>query len=423
MSYRILQGDVIDRLRELPDGSVDAIVTDPPYGIRFMGKAWDGKDILEQQRKRAQYKQKSYGFQRSGPRSTKAESAGTYDLSSAANRTFQAWTENWGVEAIRVLKPGGHILCFASTRTYHRMVCGLEDAGFQIRDQIGWVFGSGFPKSHNLSGEWDGWGTALKPAWEPICLARKPFKGTVAKCVSIHGTGALNIAGCRIDGGPTPINRLEEWSGFGQKERPAYTQEINTLGRWPANLIHDGSDEVIAYFPEVKTGIAYKNASGTNQIYGNIKPRETRVLSQNGGDEGSAARFFYCAKASREDRNEGCEHIDERPLSHDGRETPIDNAYQRNSSNSSNSSNSHPTVKPTALMRYLCKLITPPGGTVLDCFMGSGSTGKAALYEGFSFIGIEQSEEYCAIAKARMDFVLETDLPLLRTIEEVSLAQ
>jgi DNA modification methylase len=389
VNYQILHGDVIQMLKTLADSSVDSVVTDPPYELSFMQAKWDGTGIA-------------------------------YNV------------EMWH-ECLRVLKPGGHLLSFGGTRTYHRMTCAVEDAGFQVRDQIGWVFGSGFPKSHNLHGDYEGWGTALKPAWEPVCLARKPFEGTVADNTATHGTGALNIAACRVPGESVPINKLEKWSGFGQEKQPNYTATMSDVGRWPANLIHDGSEEVLAAFPEApgqQADVKYSDESKTKSIYGAMKRgNEPSANSSNDGsvgfkmkpgarrlDEGSAARFFYCAKAGKEDRNEGCENIEAKRYSHDGRETPIDNAYQRNSSNSSNSSNSHPTVKPTALMSYLCKLITPPGGTVLDCFMGSGSTGKAALKEGYNFIGIDQDEHYCAIAKARMDHILETDMPLFREV-------
>jgi len=386
MNTTLLHGDCLDRLRELPDCSIDACVTDPPYGLSFMGKAWD------------------------------------YDLPGA-----EVWRE-----VLRVLKPGGHLLAFAGTRTQHRMAVQIEDAGFEIRDMIAWVYGSGFPKSldvskaidkcngdpnrlhkftawmrttgltarqldeitgtnmgghyltaasqpaiptaalwklirphcgdvpawvdelvqrieaerevlgqktagianpddhdrHTIGGstsvvvditapatpeaqQWAGWGTALKPALEPITVARKPLVGTVAANVLEHGTGAINVDGCRVG---------------------------TSSGRWPANLIHDGSDE----------------------------PRELL---------GDAARFFYCAKASKADRGEG---------------------------------NMHPTVKPTELMRYLCRLVTPPGGVVLDPFMGSGSTGKAAALEGFRFIGIERDPNYLAIAQQRIDAIGST---------------
>lgn len=403
--FAIYRGDCIEAMRAMPDNSVDAIVTDPPYGLSFMGKKWD------------------------------------YDVPAV-----EVWAE-----CLRVLKPGGHLLAFAGTRTQHRMAVRIEDAGFEIRDMIAWVYGSGFPKSLDVSKaidkarddssdilrvttfmadaaerasitradvdahmgtsdmggwwlsrlqhrcqcpkwdqwlqlkvllslgdemdaevwrldgrkgtpgneredrevsgpagnevyqptqrvlnpgtpvlesarQWQGWGTALKPALEPITVARKPLVGTVAANVLEHGTGALNIDGARLE-----------------------------CQRWPANLIHDGSEEVIEAFPQAPGQIAKASIS----------------------DAGSAARFFYCAKASRSDR--GAENI-------------------------------HPTVKPTDLMRYLCRLVTPPGGLVLDPFMGSGSTGKAALLEGFRFIGCELSAEYAAIAEARIGQAVGSDL-------------
>jgi site-specific DNA-methyltransferase (adenine-specific) len=286
----IVNGDSLLVLQLLDDNSVDAIVTDPPYGLSFMGKKWD------------------------------------YDVPSE-----ELWRQ-----CFRVLKAGGHLLCFAGTRTQHRMAVRIEDAGFEIRDMIAWVYGSGFPKSLNLKGDWQGWGTALKPALEPITVARKPLIGTVAENVLQHGTGAINVDGCRVgtDGG-TKHNDGEKGTTkncYGNGLFVEFGKPVIGLGRWPANFIHDGSEEV------------------------------TDLL-------GSAARFFYCAKASKRDRDEG---------------------------------NNHPTVKPTDLMRYLCRLVTPPDGTVLDPFMGSGSTGKAAVLEGFRFIGIEREEEYCEIAKARI---------------------
>jgi DNA modification methylase len=420
----LLHGDCLDRLRELPDCSVDACVTDPPYGLSFMGKAWD------------------------------------YDVPGA-----DVWRE-----VLRVLKPGGHLLAFAGTRTQHRMAVQIEDAGFEIRDMIAWVYGSGFPKSLDVSkaidkrrtedlepvrvicrvirsamdnrglksrhlvehfdgchprlidhwaardtdsqpslptweqwcrlrelldlgtehdaevwrlngrkgqpgdvwqkaeviGEhqgqtpgfgdhrfevrdtkiralsdqaqqWAGWGTALKPALEPITVARKPLTGTVAANVLEHGTGAINVDGCRVaasdgytENAVTQGVSTARTSYDPRQERSTFNP--SPAGRWPANLIHDGSDEPCALL-------------------------------------GDAARFFYCAKASKADRGDG---------------------------------NGHPTVKPTELMRYLCRLVTPPGGVVLDPFMGSGSTGKAAALEGFRFIGIEREAEYLEIARGRI---------------------
>lgn len=291
-------GDCLNVLRGLADNSVDSIVTDPPYGLSFMGKKWD------------------------------------YDVPSQ-----DIWEE-----CLRVLKPGGHLLAFAGTRTQHRMAVRIEDAGFEIRDMIAWVYGSGFPKSHNLKGDLEGWGTALKPALEPITVARKPFKGTVAANVLANGTGALNIDGCRV--GTETV--------------------IRDQGRWPSNLIHDGSDEVVSMLP------------------------------------GNSARFFYCAKTSRKDRNEGLEGM---PLRRSVDDDWVSESRKNTAGGGipSPQQNHHPTVKPTDLMRYLCRLVTPPGGTVLDPFMGSGSTGKAAVLEGFRFIGIEREAEYVAIAGGRID--------------------
>ena len=314
-------------LRTLPDCSVDSVVTDPPYGLSFMGKKWD------------------------------------YDVPSV-----EVWKE-----CLRVLKPGGHLLAFAGTRTQHRMAVRIEDAGFEIRDMIAWVYGSGFPKSHNLKDEWQGWGTALKPALEPITVARKPLKGTVAENVLAHGTGAINVDGCRVgtEGGETHKGGFQK-SYVGDKvdyENHGVQTNLTPKGRWPANLIHDGSEEVVGLFPVTGASKATPRNNGEfkSVAKGRDLPHVTFGHDDNGG---SAARFFYCAKASKRDRDEG---------------------------------NTHPTVKPTDLMRYLCRLVTPPDGIVLDPFMGSGSTGKAAMLEGFEFIGIEREAEYVEIAKARID--------------------
>jgi site-specific DNA-methyltransferase (adenine-specific) len=370
MDYTLHHGDCLEVMATMADNSVDAVVTDPPYGLSFMGKRWD------------------------------------YDVPSV-----EVWAE-----CLRVLKPGGHLLAFAGTRTQHRMAVRIEDAGFEIRDMIAWVYGSGFPKSLDVSkaidkaagaerevvgiagrsgsaracmagdfagGEyhatapatseaqqWQGWGTALKPAWEPVIVARKPLTGTVAANVLKYGTGAINIDGCRVDGTP----RTTHADGNRQGTHPAPMDWGNRTehaapgasGRWPANLIHDGSDEVVAGFPQTTSGdlTPYLNQSRNGHAGVNS---EWKTVTRT-GDSGSAARFFYCAKASKADRGEG---------------------------------NTHPTVKPTGLMRYLCRLVTPPGGIVLDPFMGSGSTGKAAILEGFQFIGIERDAEYLAIAEAR----------------------
>jgi len=324
----LMIGNCLERMRELPDNSVDSIVTDPPYGLSFMGKKWD------------------------------------YDVPSV---------EIWA-ECLRVLKPGGHLLAFAGTRTQHRMAVRIEDAGFEIRDMIAWVYGSGFPKSHNLDGDRQGWGTALKPALEPITVARKPLIGTVAANVLAHGTGAINVDGCRVDSKPRTTHARGNVRGQpgeiygGGKGLPSCEYD-GSEGRWPANLIHDGSQMVLDLFPETKSGVpgVRRKAHDTNSMSGRLNMTGEQEMGY--GDTGSAARFFYCAKTAKKDRGEA---------------------------------NNHPTVKPTDLMRYLCRLVTQPGGTVLDPFMGSGSTGKAAMLEGFDFIGIEMNSEYFAIAENRI---------------------
>jgi DNA modification methylase len=345
----ILHGDCLEHLRSLPDNSVDSVVTDPPYGLSFMGKKWD------------------------------------YDVPSV-----EVWAE-----CLRVLKPGGHLLAFAGTRTQHRMAVRIEDAGFEIRDMIAWVYGSGFPKSHNLEDEWQGWGTALKPALEPITVARKPLVGTVAANVQEHGTGALNVDGCRVLGvKPDTTRGAGGLNGrYGQLGAQGRIKD-DGLGRWPANLIHDGSEEVVELFPVTKTGIC--PADGAGGYNGGLR-RRCNAAALNGGDTGSAARFFYCAKASKADRDEGLGGM---PRRNNMRvNAPRENEEQKHASKTANH---HPTVKPTALMRYLCRLVTPPGGVVLDPFMGSGSTGKAAILEGFGFIGCEREAEYVEIARARI---------------------
>jgi len=431
MTYKLHHGDCLEVLRTMPDCSVDAIVTDPPYGLSFMGKKWD------------------------------------YDVPSV-----EVWAE-----CLRVLKHGGHLLAFAGTRTQHRMAVRIEDAGFEIRDMIAWVYGSGFPKSLDVSkaidkrggaqvawfgpwfrkwreanginqkqvaalfpsktggltgcvanwelgfnmptpeqfnlirdsfglpfdsveeaerevvGEtrkgaqtestgrygswgngiiptapsteaakqWEGWGTALKPAMEPITVARKPLIGTVAENVLQHGTGALNIDAARVG---TDMIKTQGGDKFPSVYgKYATCLESTHIGRWPANFIHDGSDEVVGLLNE-------------------------------------AARFFYCAKASKADRDSGCEGLPiQQTTGGGGLGNPVSGAY---GSEKAPARNHHPTIKPTDLMRYLCRLVTPPNGIVLDPFNGSGSTGCAAMLEGFQYIGIEREAEYIAISEKRI---------------------
>jgi DNA modification methylase len=408
----LIHGNNLQELPKLLDNSVDAIITDPPYELGFMGKSWDSTGIA-------------------------------YNV--------ELWQQ-----CLRVLKPGGHLLAFSGSRTYHRMAVAIEDAGFQIRDQIMWVYGSGFPKSLDVSkaidkqagaqrevvgsrevwgrgaerfadiGEdipvngnasipvtapatdaakqWEGWGTALKPAHEPIVLARKPLNGTVANNVLQHGTGALNIDACRVATDDAFGGGAKATSGFVKGyENDGWTPG-SSLGRWPANLIHDGSDEVLQLFPDkagafapVKSGHSGKSRG----IYGDYAQRGDDGATFY-DDSGSAARFFYCAKANKRDRNEGLDNFQPK---READRTTDDGVGGNNPRNRTNTPklNHHPTVKPTELMRYLCRLITPPGGTILDPFTGSGSTGKAATLEGFNFIGIELDPEYITIAQARID--------------------
>ncbi|HHQ3854051.1 site-specific DNA-methyltransferase [Pseudomonas aeruginosa] len=370
LPYRLHLGDCLQVLKTFPDNSFDSVVTDPPYGLSFMGKRWD------------------------------------YDVPSV---------EIWA-ECLRVLKPGGHLLAFAGTRTQHRMALRIEDAGFEIRDIIAWVYGSGFPKSKNLDGDWQGWGTALKPALEPITVARKPLAGTVAANVLAHGTGTLNIDGCRINptgesrervGEATQDQRYTDAGGtnFAMKPGP---RGGAVAGRWPANLIHDGSTEVVALFPAdagQAAPLATRNSDKTRNSYGAFAGSPDAHFSPHDAG-GSAARFFYCAKASRKDRNEGC---DELPQQRGGMvsNTSSKHITRRDGYEPPAAGNHHPTVKPTDLMAYLVRLVTPPGGKVLDPFTGSGSTGKAAVREGFEFVGIEREPPYLAIAEARIAHELE----------------
>jgi site-specific DNA-methyltransferase (adenine-specific) len=346
-------------MRTLDDNSVDSIVTDPPYELGFMGKGWDKSGIAND-------------------------------------------PDMWA-EALRVLKPGGHLLAFSGSRTYHRMVCAIEDAGFEVRDQIMWVYGSGFPKSHN--GPWGG--TALKPAHEPIVVARKPLDGTVAQTVARWGTGALNIAQCRVEASAKDVAAAavpaRDNLRFCQQDGKGRTDSVHDMsaGRWPANLIHDGSDEVLDLFAQFGEKTSNSTGRGKTRGLGYMGGAAGSFCEPRPTDTGTAARFFYCAKASKADRDAGLDdlpRIETIRYSAQGQgpkpqQTPRKPVEQRNT---------HPTVKPTALMAYLCRLVTPPGGTVLDPFMGSGSTGRGAALGGFSFIGIDLSKEYVDIARKRI---------------------
>jgi site-specific DNA-methyltransferase (adenine-specific) len=431
----IYAGNNLEVLPTLADNSVDSIVCDPPYELGFMGKTWDSSGIAY---------------------------------------SVELWRE-----CLRVLKPGGHLLAFGGTRTWHRLAVAIEDAGFEIRDNIAWLYGSGFPKSHNISKAidklhgaertiigrnpnsrenatkdntlyesgtvgktdfiteattddakaWDGWGTALKPAHEPIVVARKPVIGTVAQNVLEHGVGGINVDACRIgfaeDDKPSAGNRT---ATFGTQETQSGGDgsggyEANNVGRWPANII---LDEHTAKLLDKQSGVTktgdvkpHENNSQSS-IFGNGKNLDWKgVTGFHKGDTGGASRFFYVAKANKRDRNEGLENIEGQEISAKGNglartcntcgASTLDgcDCPDRTFSNPVRQ-NFHPTVKPTALMQYLIRLVTPDNGVVLDPFAGSGSTGKAAILEGKHFIGIEITPEYLPIIEGRLQHAYET---------------
>ena len=418
MEIKLLNGDCLDKLKELENNSIDSIVTDPPYGLSFMGKKWD------------------------------------YDVPSV-----EIWEE-----CMRVLKPGGHLLAFAGSRTYHRMAVRIEDAGFDIRDQIMWIYGSGFPKSHNVGHkleEWEGWGTALKPAHEPIVMARKPLsEKSVADNVLEWGTGGINIDGCRV--GNEKVSTHSNGSGntgdkgiYGAFGNQQGSEERE--GRFPANIIFECTCENPKVKENTNTPYNYnENEYKVDGFISNIKPNAPSnyndtnsgvihtdpncpcyILDQQSGnrkgwadqkhnsfnpyggnslnesntqrdgihkgynDNGGASRFFYCPKANKSDRDEG---LTTEAKSIKGRDEGQDKMAVAYKARPTERQNIHPTVKPTDLMAYLIRLVTPKDGIVLDPFMGSGSTGKAAVLEGMGFVGIERELEYYEIAKQRIDF-------------------
>ena len=375
-------------LPSLAAESIDACVTDPPYALTANKKGGSGAASLNE----------------NSPAGRSRIGTGFMGKKwDAAVPGPEVWTA-----ILRVLKPGAHLLAFGGTRTHHRLMCAIEDSGFEIRDTLGWLYGSGFPKSKNIGG---GRGTALKPAWEPIIMARKPLVGTVAANVEKHGAGALNIDACRVDGakgsgvwGSSNKSCQDDRMFNASPDGEEYRSAAHGAGRWPANITHDGSEEVLVVFPDEAGAIAPVHRRGADKFrktYGSFKGDIDERGSTFQGDSGSAARFFYCAKASREDRNEGLHGLPKRPSGMVSN-TSGQHVTRRDGGAPPPAENYHPTVKPTDLMRWLCRLVTPPGGTILDPFMGSGSTGKAAQIEGFSFIGIELEAEYAKIAEARI---------------------
>jgi DNA modification methylase len=575
VSVELIEGDCREVLRELADNSIDSVVTDPPYALTSEKKGGTGPASLNL-KSPAGRSRVTTGF-----------------MGKAWDNGDTAFDPAFWQEVLRVLKPGGHVLSFGGTRTYHRMACAIDDAGFEIRDQIGWIYGSGFPKSSNQDGEWEGWGTALKPAWEPIVVARKPLIGTVAANLAAHGVGALNIDGCRVptddslggDQSPVTKTKTDGWDRPWMQDEVAksnHAERVNanvakaeSLGRWPANIIHDGSDEVLAAFPNAPGQLADEGRSApsakTSNVFGAMKrQREPSQDDPNEGtvgfkmkpgarraDSGSAARFFkmanfdeselliwqakailetwnleiantvdnhsslsnlaaasalsdvvtlasrgtlqsypelftdvtpselkriseaviitilstgnasllasphvkpflsnvrvnvaevtgptattmitishwksdgsavpvifkctlpntevgglvsgkrfaYVPKANKKDRDDGLTTPPKPVVTFATANGTSGKPSSISEGRNTEYRNTHPTVKPTDLMRYLCRLVTPPGGTVLDPFMGSGSTGRGAVLEGFNFIGIEMSSEYMDIADARI---------------------
>jgi len=428
MTYQILHGNNLDILPTLADNSIDSIVTDPPYELGFMGKKWDSSGIAY---------------------------------------SVELWQQ-----CLRVLKPGGHLLSFGGTRTYHRVAVAIEDAGFELRDSIAWLYGSGFPKSLDVSkaidkaagaerevigtkiaspkgisqaearsdsaagaygGEtkeiditapstpeaqqWQGWGTALKPAFEPVIVARKPIEGTVANNVLKWGTGGLNIDGSRIGTETISTHNAPKGSfAGGEPDRGSDTSSYKEhTGRWPANII---LDPYTAELLDEQSGQS-KSSTGAKQTpkqntnsFGDYSGNSD-IVGHN--DSGGASRFFYVAKASKRDRNEGLEQLEtKQTVGGGGLGNPVSGAY---GSEKAPGKNFHPTVKPTSLMEYLIKLVTPPKGTVLDPFTGSGSTGKAAILQGFDFIGIEMTEEYLPIIEGRLK---HAEAKVAERIKEIS---
>jgi DNA modification methylase len=411
-------GDCLDVMRDLADASVDAVVTDPPYGIGFMGKDWDSPGGTGDfpMRRSDPINTVNTGVTRQGGRQRSCEDFTKRQARDA--RDYQARTEAWATEALRVLKPGGHALVFGGTRTYHRLASGLEDAGFEIRDCLAWLYGSGFPKSLNLPG---GLGTALKPAFEPVVVARKSLIGTVAANVLEHGTGALNIDACRIEGAKGDGN----WKGKGaidpgfQGGWASVETDENASGRWPANVVLD--DEAAALLDaqtgELPSPQPYYRTQDTNPGVTGWNQERAGDFVPMYGDTGGASRFFYCAKVSRAERNAGLEGFEEQEregqsawaglcnvcgsrMMLNGKPTCGHDDFEWVTGKPTK--NVHPTVKPIDLMRWLIRLVTPPGGLILDPFLGSGSTGCAAALEGFRFVGIEREADYMAIAEARI---------------------
>jgi len=455
----IIHGDCIEQMKLLEENSIDAIITDPPYGIGFMGKEWDNfkPSKIDEAMKKDKRPHTKIASQR------RSNTAGTYDLSPRGLIGFQKWMQKVSVECFRILKPGGYFLVFGGTRTYHRLVCGIEDAGFEIRDTIMWLYGSGFPKSLNIgkqidkirgnkrevvgvsknekdfrdvgkkvkeeiginklsfgtienaerkeleitkgNSEWEGWGTALKPAVEPIVVARKPLsEKNVALNVLKHGTGGINIDACRVEyigktdprtfGGSWKTDKCAKNVYEGGYE--GTNQQVSQQGRFPANIILD--EEAGKMLDEQSGKVTQGHWSKTKtKGFGDFGGGSSKYFGVGLKDKTKhgASRFFYCAKASKSERNFGCEEMkDGKPVRW--------NKGGIWTNDTTPAKNNHPTVKPIKLMEYLVKLVSREGAIVLDPFLGSGTTAIACLKQDRKFIGIEKEEKYVKIAEARI---------------------
>lgn len=443
-NYKLFNGNMLDMLQVIEKESIDSIVCDPPYELNFMSKGWDNSGI-------------------------------------AFN------PETWK-QCYEALKPGGYLLAFGGSRTYHRIAVAIEDAGFEIRDTIMWLYGSGFPKSMNIrlaidkkngveskviangksgvssrayqseetttagcyeikqaQNKWNGWGTCLKPSFEPIIIARKPFKGSLVDNVIKNGVGGLNIDECRVEPTGEDIGRNNHVNPYSNgrcmhiSNTPALDSTGRYDGRFPANTIltYDETDfeEVCGGFPNTKTGNIKPHKNKSNGVCNFNTQNET--INYFNGDSGSASRYFYCAKASKKDRDEGLDEFEEKKTGElqGGRKEGSAGSIMLNADGTARvnpyagtgtpKKNTHPTVKPTELMQYLVRLVTPNNGTILDPFNGSGSTGKAVMYENkernknYKYIGIELTEEYLPIAKERIEYVCNQIEEKQITIDDV----
>lgn len=474
---KVICGDCLEVMKEWPAASVDCIVTDPPYGLSFMGKAWDKLGDIGKTSHGGIASQPGFkGFRlpsHNGSSNVRCGKCGKWkwdyperkccceqpvwpNIKGHQANIMQSWHYAWAVEALRVAKPGAMMLAFGGTRTYHRLTCAIEDAGWEIRDCIMYIYGSGFPKSCSISKqldkaagvepidcgphpnarqtlgtvqickkngsgrltrpasdaakEWEGWGTALKPAYEPILLCMKPLDGTFAENALKHGVAGLNIDGCRVPSGDI-VGASGRWGmkpekGWNSNNMPSKTSDKyeHTQGRWPANLVIDGSEEVVRLFPETKSGAL----TSAQQVNGGFRgAKNCYGTAKHGADgdyaasSGSAARFFYVAKASKAERNAGCEGLEAeqrdttRKQGNPGGDNPRNRGVHP-------MQNYHPTVKPLALMKYLVKLVSREGHVVLDPFAGSGTTGMACEELGRHYILIDTEEGCCEISRSRI---------------------